>query len=127
MPRHVAVQMSREQRPSQEDDGGEYDRQLSTLLGWLLALMPTFRPRHTVMNLNTLSKMQLYSPEVRVRRCLCQYTCTRAHQLCHALCQRRREFAYSNFRAPFTAMYVLGRHQYQLPCGDMYAGHEWSA
>ncbi len=59
------AQVSRSPRPREAHEAGEYDQLLSTLLGWVLSMTPTFRPRHTAMNLGSLAKLQLYSPEVR--------------------------------------------------------------
>jgi hypothetical protein len=54
-----------EKRPDDENDAGDFDGLLSSLLGYVLALLPTYRPRHTTRTLQSMCRMQLYSPEVR--------------------------------------------------------------
>ena len=55
------------QRPREEEAAQQYDRLLSTLLGWVLVLMPSFRARQVSTVLTALAKLDLWNPEVRVR------------------------------------------------------------
>lgn len=51
-------------RPRDEAASAEYDRLLSTLLGWVLVLMPNFRPRQVTLTLQSLAKLELWNVEV---------------------------------------------------------------
>ncbi|KAG1679445.1 hypothetical protein FOA52_007737 [Chlamydomonas sp. UWO 241] len=52
-------------RPTNDEAAAaEYDRLLSTLLGWVLVLMSSFRPRQVVTTLQSLAKLELWNLEV---------------------------------------------------------------
>eukprot|EP00197_Chlamydomonas_leiostraca_P004708 CAMPEP_0202868452 /NCGR_PEP_ID=MMETSP1391-20130828/10885_1 /ASSEMBLY_ACC=CAM_ASM_000867 /TAXON_ID=1034604 /ORGANISM="Chlamydomonas leiostraca, Strain SAG 11-49" /LENGTH=594 /DNA_ID=CAMNT_0049548627 /DNA_START=137 /DNA_END=1921 /DNA_ORIENTATION=+ len=59
----VLYKVSQDARPG-EADRAEYDGLLGSLLGWVLALLPMFRPKHTALCLYALARMELYSAEV---------------------------------------------------------------
>lgn len=52
------------QRPRVASGDAQFDGLLSALLGWVLALLPTFRPRQTATCMYALGRLELNSPEV---------------------------------------------------------------
>lgn len=52
------------ERPRDEAAAQEYDRLLSMLLGWVLVLLPSFRPRQVSTSLQALAKLELWNVEV---------------------------------------------------------------
>lgn len=63
-PEELQAQQQAYGRPADPEEGVQYDRLLSTLLGWVLVLLPSFRPKHVVKCLTSLAYMKLYNAEV---------------------------------------------------------------
>ena len=65
----TAVQISRDERPTDADPEAkqQHDQLQSNMLGWILTLLPTFRPKHTSGIMHALSKLGLWNPEVCAR------------------------------------------------------------
>ncbi|KAF5834763.1 hypothetical protein DUNSADRAFT_8451 [Dunaliella salina] len=61
---NVMVLLTWDGRPQDPEERAGFDSFLSTLMGWCLALMPTFAPNQTVKVLNSMAKLQLYSEEL---------------------------------------------------------------
>lgn len=59
------LQMQRDRAPRQDSpDYADYMALQSTLLGYILALMPTFRPRQSSAVLNSMARLDLWNEEV---------------------------------------------------------------
>lgn len=79
------TQLTWDGRPQDPEERTGFDNLLSTLMGWCLALMPTFTPKHTAKVLLSLGKLELYSEEVRV--CLCfACACVSVFCMCVFVC-----------------------------------------
>ncbi len=65
----VLFQLGRGERPTDADAEAkqQHDQLLSNMLGWILTLLPTFRPRHVSVVMHALSKLSLWNPEVGAR------------------------------------------------------------
>eukprot|EP00967_Tisochrysis_lutea_P005994 scaffold7073_cov16-Tisochrysis_lutea.AAC.1 len=64
-PCHPHTLLTWDGRPQDPEERAGFDSFLSTLMGWCLALMPTFAPHQTVKVLSSMAKLELYSEEVR--------------------------------------------------------------
>lgn len=60
------LQASKTERPQDAEGSQGFDALLASLLGWVLALLPTLRPRQTCMCLVALGRLALYNKEVRM-------------------------------------------------------------
>lgn len=61
---NVMVLLTWDGRPQDPEERAGFDSFLSTLMGWCLALMPTFAPHQTVKVLSSMAKLELYSEEL---------------------------------------------------------------
>eukprot|EP00195_Chlamydomonas_chlamydogama_P017840 CAMPEP_0202894980 /NCGR_PEP_ID=MMETSP1392-20130828/4258_1 /ASSEMBLY_ACC=CAM_ASM_000868 /TAXON_ID=225041 /ORGANISM="Chlamydomonas chlamydogama, Strain SAG 11-48b" /LENGTH=659 /DNA_ID=CAMNT_0049579841 /DNA_START=154 /DNA_END=2133 /DNA_ORIENTATION=- len=60
----ILFRLARGNRPADPNDRPDYDSLLSSLLGWVLALLPTYRPRQVSQTLYSLARLELWNSEV---------------------------------------------------------------
>ncbi|KAJ9527608.1 hypothetical protein QJQ45_025881, partial [Haematococcus lacustris] len=61
---NIIYKVASEAAPTAPDDLEEYNALLRALLGWIVQLLPTFRPYQVMRTLDAMSYIQLYNPDV---------------------------------------------------------------
>ncbi|GFH14813.1 Tbc2 translation factor, chloroplastic, partial [Haematococcus lacustris] len=60
---NIIYKVASEAAPTAPDDLEEYNALLRALLGWIVQLLPTFRPYQVMRTLDAMSYIQLYNPD----------------------------------------------------------------